>query len=224
MTTIIAADKLAKTYSDTVPALVDASFCIEKGEFVTLIGRSGSGKSTLLNILGCLEPPRPAGTLTLDGIAVNYRDPSQLVGLRRTKIGFVFQQFNLLPYLTALENVGYPMLFNYHDPETRAGRAEELLGCVGLAGRKDHLPTEMSGGEQQRVAIARALINDPPIIFADEPTGNLDQKTSEEIFSLMRSISEERHTTFFIVTHERDFGAYADRSFQLVDGRVSGTW
>lgn len=223
MTAIILAEKLAKTYSDTVPALVDASFCIEKGEFVTLIGRSGSGKSTLLNILGCLDNPT-SGTLTLDGIVVNYRDPSMLVGLRRTKIGFVFQQFNLLPYLTAQENVGYPMLFNYHDPETRARRAEELLGCVGLAARKDHLPTEMSGGEQQRVAIARALVNDPPIIFADEPTGNLDQKTSEEIFRLMRSISEERNTTFFIVTHERDFGAYADRSFQLVDGKVSGTW
>jgi len=223
MTVIIEADKLAKTYSKTVPALADASFCIEKGEFVTLIGRSGSGKSTLLNILGCLDNPT-SGTLTLDGIPVKYQDTSQLVTLRRTKIGFVFQQFNLLPYLTARENVEYPMLFNYHDPKTRARRAEDLLRCVGLYPRRDHHPYEMSGGEQQRVAIARALINDPPIIFADEPTGNLDQKTSEEIFGLMRSISEERHTTFFIVTHERDFGAYADRSFQLVDGKVHATW
>lgn len=223
MTVIIEADRLAKTYSGTVPALADATFSIKKGEFVTLIGRSGSGKSTLLNILGCLDTPT-SGTLTLDGTRVDYQNPSGLVNLRRTKIGFIFQQFNLLPYLTAQENVEYPQLFNYRDPETRASHAQELLGAVGLSHRKDHHPSQMSGGEQQRVAIARALINDPPIIFADEPTGNLDQKTSEEIFCLMRTISDERDTTFFIVTHEHDFGTYADRSFQLVDGKVSGTW
>ncbi|MEN6444268.1 MAG: ABC transporter ATP-binding protein [Methanoregula sp.] len=223
MPPIIIADKLAKTYSKTVPALKDASFCIEKGEFITLIGRSGSGKSTLLHILGCLDSPT-SGNLTLDGIPVDYRDGSQLVDLRRTKIGFMFQQFNLLPYLTAQENVEYPMLFNYHDPETRARRAGELLECVGLQNRRNHHPSQMSGGEQQRVAIARALVNDPPIIFADEPTGNLDQKTSDEIFGLMRSINREQKTTFFVVTHERDFGAYADRSFQLVDGKVTEAW
>ncbi|WP_321504611.1 ABC transporter ATP-binding protein [uncultured Methanoregula sp.] len=220
---IIEADRLTKTYKGSVPALTKASFRVDKGEFVTLIGRSGSGKSTLLNILGCLDRP-DSGELRLDGSVVNYNDPAQLVGIRRAKIGFVFQQFNLLPYLTAQENVEYPLLFNYRDPETRTRAAGELLRLVGLHDRRTHHPSELSGGEQQRVSIARALINNPPIIFADEPTGNLDQKTSEEIFRLMRSISEDRKTTFFIVTHERDFGAYADRSFQLMDGEVIDTW
>lgn len=221
MPPIIEADHLKKAYRGEVPALAEATFSIEKGEFVTLIGRSGSGKSTLLNILGCLDSPS-SGALTLDGEPVNFRDPSQLVSLRRRKIGFVFQQFNLLPYLTAQENIEYPMLFNYRKPEVRARAAQELLFCVGLSSRGHHHPSELSGGEQQRVAIARALINNPPIIFADEPTGNLDQKTSEEIFTLMQSIAREKKTTFFIVTHEREFGQYADRSFQLSDGKVIG--
>ncbi len=221
MPAIIEADHLKKAYRGDVPALAEATFSIEKGEFVTLIGRSGSGKSTLLNILGCLDSPS-SGLLTLDGEPVNFRDPSQLVSLRRRKIGFIFQQFNLLPYLTAQENIEYPMLFNYREPEVRATAAQELLTCVGLSRRGHHHPSELSGGEQQRVAIARALINNPPIIFADEPTGNLDQKTSEEIFRLMQSIAKEKKTTFFIVTHEREFGEYADRSFQLIDGKVIG--
>jgi putative ABC transport system ATP-binding protein len=220
MPAIIEADHLKKTYQGDVPALAEATFSIEKGEFVTLIGRSGSGKSTLLNILGCLDSPS-SGNLTLDGELVNFQNPAQLVSLRRRKIGFVFQQFNLLPYLTAQENIEYPMLFNYRAPDVRVRAAQELLSCVGLSSRGHHHPSELSGGEQQRVAIARALINNPPIIFADEPTGNLDQKTSEEIFSLMQSIAKEKKTTFFIVTHERDFGEYADRSFQLIDGKVS---
>ncbi|MEN6609697.1 MAG: ABC transporter ATP-binding protein, partial [Methanoregulaceae archaeon] len=214
---------LTKTYSGRVPALSGADFRVEKGEFVTLIGRSGSGKSTLLNILGCLDSPT-AGSLTLDGIPVDFRAASQLVGIRRKVIGFVFQQFNLLPFLTAQENVEYPMLFNYHVPAARAEKARDLLERVGLSGRRNHHPAEMSGGEQQRVSIARALINNPSIILADEPTGNLDQKTSEDIFRLMRSISEEKKTTFFVVTHERDFGAFADRTFQLKDGKVVDQW
>lgn len=216
---IIDAENLSKTYQGRVPALTGADFQVEKGEFVTLIGRSGSGKSTLLNILGCLDHPT-SGTLTLDGTRVDFQADSQLIGIRRNVIGFVFQQFNLLPHLTAQENVEYPMLFNYQPPEVRAERARDILERVGLSGRRDHHPSEMSGGEQQRVSIARALINNPPIILADEPTGNLDQKTSEEIFRLMRSLCEERKTTFFIVTHERDFGAYADRTFRLQDGKV----
>jgi putative ABC transport system ATP-binding protein len=220
---IIVADNVSKTYQDRVPALSGASFEVERGEFVTLIGRSGSGKSTLLNILGCLDKPT-SGSLAFDGKPVNFEDAVDLIRIRRTVIGFVFQQFNLLPYLTAQENVEYPLLFNYHDHKTRARIASGLLESVGLYDRRDHLPTEMSGGEQQRVSIARALVNDPPIILADEPTGNLDQKTSGEIFSLMRSICEEKKTTFFVVTHERDFGAYADRSFQLLDGKVVSAW
>ena len=220
---IIDADRLTKTYKGSVPALANASFHVDKGEFVTLIGRSGSGKSTLLNILGCLDRP-DSGQLTMDGSIVNFSDPKQLVDIRRSKIGFIFQQFNLLPYLTAQENVEYPLLFNYRDPAARARVAGELLRRVGLYDRRTHHPSELSGGEQQRVSIARALVNNPPIIFADEPTGNLDQKTSEEIFRLLRSISEESKTTFFIVTHERDFGSFSDRSFQLKDGEVSDTW
>jgi len=223
MPAIIEADRLSKAYHEQVPALADATFAVEKGEFITLIGRSGSGKSTLLNILGCLDSPS-FGSLTLDGERVDFNDTSQLVSIRRRKIGFVFQQFNLLPYLTAQENIEYPMLFNYQEPEIRSRAAQELLACVGLESRGHHHPSELSGGEQQRVAIARALINSPPIIFADEPTGNLDQKTSEEIFRLMQSISKEKKTTFFIVTHEREFGEYADRSYQLIDGKVTGVW
>ncbi|MFA4859765.1 ABC transporter ATP-binding protein [Methanoregula sp.] len=220
---IIEADQLTKTYKGTVPALTNASFHVDNGEFVTLIGRSGSGKSTLLNILGCLDRP-DSGQIKIDGITVDYNDPAQLVNIRRSKIGFIFQQFNLLPYLTAQENVEYPLLFNYRDPQTRARAAGELLRRVGLYDRRTHHPSELSGGEQQRVSIARALINNPPIVFADEPTGNLDQKTSEDIFRLLRSIREESKTTFFIVTHERDFGAFSDRSFQLKDGQVIDTW
>jgi putative ABC transport system ATP-binding protein len=221
MTAIIEADRLSKMYRGDIPALADASFTVGKGEIVTLIGRSGSGKSTLLNILGCLDSPT-GGALRLDGEAVDFRDPAQLVSLRRRKLGFIFQQFNLLPYLTAQENVEYPLLFNYQIPEIRSRTARDLLAGVGLAGREHHHPAELSGGEQQRVAIARALISNPPIILADEPTGNLDLKTSEEIFTLMQSICREKETTFFIVTHERDFGEYADRSFQLHDGKVMG--
>lgn len=219
MTDSIEAKDLSKTYQGRVPALDGADFRVGKGEFVTLIGRSGSGKSTLLNILGCLDSPT-SGILKLDGTVVRFQDYRQLVDIRRRVVGFVFQQFNLLPFLTAQENVEYPMLFHYHDQKTREKNASGLLDLVGLAGRKDHYPSEMSGGEQQRVAIARALINNPPLILADEPTGNLDQKTSGEIFSLMRAINEEKKTTFFIVTHERDFGAYADRTLQLSDGQV----
>lgn len=219
MTAIIEADRLRKTYRGQVPALSEATFSIERGEFVTLIGRSGSGKSTLLNILGCLDSPDD-GTLALAGIPVNFHNSAQMVLMRRQKIGFVFQQFNLLPYLTALENAAYPMLFNYQEPAFREQAAGDLLSLVGLAGRAGHHPAELSGGEQQRVAIARALINNPPIVFADEPTGNLDEKTSGEIFSLMQSICRERKTTFFVVTHEREFGTYADRSLQLHNGKV----
>ncbi len=220
MCTTIEADHLGKVYRGSIPALGEASFTIGKGEFVTLIGRSGSGKSTLLNILGCLDSPS-SGSLTLDGEPVDFRDPARLVSIRRQKIGFIFQQFNLLPHLTAQENVEYPMLFNYREPEVRARTAGGLLERVGLSGRRDHYPAELSGGEQQRVAIARALVSNPPIILADEPTGNLDQKTSGEIFSLMQEIGRERKATFFIVTHEREFGEYADRSFRLVDGKVA---
>lgn len=221
MTAIVEAVELKKAYRGTVPALSEATFSIEQGEIVTLIGRSGSGKSTLLNVLGCLDCP-DEGTLALDGIKVNFHNPAQLVSMRRQKIGFVFQQFNLLPYLTAQENTEYPMLFNYRKAAVRARAARDLLDLVGLAGRAEHHPAELSGGEQQRVAIARALVNNPPLVLADEPTGNLDEKTSGEIFGLIQAICREKKTTFFIVTHEREFGKYADRSLRLHDGKVTG--
>jgi len=202
-----------------VTALLDVNFAIGKGEFVALLGRSGSGKSTLLNILGGLDAPT-SGEIRIDGKNIDFSDRKALIALRRGSIGFIFQSFNLIPALTAQENVEYPLLFNYHDRAARRERAADLLSLVGLADRAHHYPREMSGGEQQRVAIARALAGDPLIVLADEPTGNLDSKTRDEIFGLMRQVNRERETTFLIVTHERELGRRADRTIELLDGSV----
>ena len=219
METIIEAMHLNKAYNDQVTALLDVNFAIGKGEFVALLGRSGSGKSTLLNILGGLDAPT-SGEIRIDGKNIDFSDRKALIALRRGSIGFIFQSFNLIPALTAQENVEYPLLFNYHDRAARRERAADLLATVGLADRAHHYPREMSGGEQQRVAIARALAGDPLIVLADEPTGNLDSKTRDEIFGLMRQVNRERETTFLIVTHERELGKRADRTIELLDGRV----
>lgn len=219
METIIEARHLNKAYNDRVTALLDVNLAIWKGEFVALLGRSGSGKSTLLNILGGLDAPT-SGEIRIDGKNIDFSDRKALIALRRGSIGFIFQSFNLIPALTAQENVEYPLLFNYHDRAARRERAADLLATVGLADRAHHYPREMSGGEQQRVAIARALAGDPLIILADEPTGNLDSKTRDEIFGLMRQVNRERETTFLIVTHERELGRRADRTIELLDGRV----
>ena len=219
METIIEAKHLNKAYNDRVTALMDVNFAIGKGEFVALLGRSGSGKSTLLNILGGLDAPT-SGEIRIDGKNIDFSDRKALIALRRGSIGFIFQSFNLIPALTAQENVEYPLLFNYHDRAARRERAADLLATVGLADRAHHYPREMSGGEQQRVAIARALAGDPLIVLADEPTGNLDSKTRDEIFGLMRQVNRERETTFLIVTHERELGRRADRTIELLDGRV----
>ena len=219
METIIEAKHLNKAYNDRVTALLDVNLAIWKGEFVALLGRSGSGKSTLLNILGGLDAPT-SGEIRIDGKCIDFSDRKALIALRRGSIGFVFQSFNLIPALTAQENVEYPLLFNYHDRAARRERAADLLATVGLADRAHHYPREMSGGEQQRVAIARALAGDPLIVLADEPTGNLDSKTRDEIFGLMRQVNRERETTFLIVTHERELGQRADRTIELLDGRV----
>ena len=219
METIIEAKHLNKAYNDRVTALLDVNLAIWKGEFVALLGRSGSGKSTLLNILGGLDAPT-SGEVRIDGRNVDFGDRKALIALRREAIGFIFQSFNLIPALTAQENVEYPLLFNYHDRAARRERAADLLATVGLADRAHHYPREMSGGEQQRVAIARALAGDPLIVLADEPTGNLDSKTRDEIFGLMRQVNRERETTFLIVTHERELGRRADRTIELLDGRV----
>lgn len=219
METIIEARHLNKAYNDRVTALLDVNLAIWKGEFVALLGRSGSGKSTLLNILGGLDAPT-SGEIRIDGKNIDFSDRKALIALRRGSIGFIFQSFNLIPALTAQENVEYPLLFNYHDRAARRERAADLLATVGLADRAHHYPREMSGGEQQRVAIARALAGDPLIVLADEPTGNLDSKTRDEIFGLMRQVNRERETTFLIVTHERELGRRTDRTIKLLDGRV----
>jgi len=219
METIIEAMHLNKAYNDQVTALLDVNFAIWKGEFVALLGRSGSGKSTLLNILGGLDAPT-SGEVRIDGRNVDFGDRKALIALRREAIGFIFQSFNLIPALTAQENVEYPLLFNYHEKAARRERAADLLATVGLADRAHHYPREMSGGEQQRVAIARALVGDPLIVLADEPTGNLDSRTRDEIFDLMRRVNRERETTFLIVTHERELGKRTDRTIELLDGSV----
>jgi len=219
MTAGIRTDKLTKDYPNGVVALNEVSVSIEQGEFVALIGRSGSGKSTLMNILGGLDHPS-SGSVAINGTPVDYSNRKNLIDLRRRQVGFVFQQFNLIASLSAVENVEYPLLFNYRPKEERHERALTLLGMVGLAERADHLPHQMSGGEQQRVAIARAMVGSPAYVLADEPTGNLDSKTSREIYELMREVNTSRKVTFVIVTHERDLASYCDRTIELRDGEV----
>lgn len=216
---LIEVDSVSKKYNETVRALDNVSFSVEDGEFLTIVGRSGSGKSTLLYIIGGLDHPT-GGEVRIAGNATNFGDRDALVRLRRKKVGFVFQQFNLLPAMTAVDNVAYPLLFHRRPRQERLARAEELLGLVGLTDRAGHFPAELSGGEQQRVAIARALVADPPIVLADEPTGNLDSRTGSEIYQLLRDVNRERGTTFLVVTHERDLATFSDRSIELLDGGV----
>ncbi|HPZ37768.1 MAG: ABC transporter ATP-binding protein [Candidatus Methanoculleus thermohydrogenotrophicum] len=219
MTAGIRTESLTKRFENGVTALRDVSITIAPGEFVALIGRSGSGKSTLMNILGGLDAPT-SGSVYFDDERIEYTDRKRLIHLRRNEVGFVFQQFNLVPTISAIENVAYPLLFNYTPREERDQRALRLLTLVGLADRADHLPHELSGGEQQRVAIARALVGSPHIVLADEPTGNLDSKNSAEIYRLMRTINQEHEVTFLVVTHERELASYCDRTIELRDGRV----
>ena len=192
---------------------------IEAGEFVAIMGPSGSGKSTLMNILGCLDKPT-SGTYVLDGARVDSLSSDELAEVRNQKIGFVFQGFNLLSRTTALENVELPMVYaNVKQPE-RAKRAKEALTKVGLKERMDHQPNQLSGGQQQRVAIARAIVNNAPIIFADEPTGNLDTKMSVEIMKLFTELNEVLGRTIILVTHEEDIARYAKRIIRIVDGEI----
>lgn len=219
MTNGIETQSLSKQFANGVTALSEISIGIRQGEFIALVGRSGSGKSTLMNILGGLDAPT-SGTVSINGKTVDYRNRKNLIEVRRTQVGFVFQQFNLIPSLNAVENVAYPLLFNYTAKEERNERAMQLLRLVGLGERADHLPHQMSGGEQQRVAIARAMVANSSVILADEPTGNLDSKTSAEIYQLMRQVNKEKNVTFLIVTHERDLASYCDRTIELRDGKV----
>src|SRR5262245_49503849 len=204
-----------------VPVLKGVSLNIESGEMVALMGASGSGKTTLMNILGCLDRPT-AGQYWLDGEEVSKLTPEQRADVRNRKIGFVFQSFNLLPRTSALENVMMPLSYSLHERSDREGRdrAVRLLELCGLAHRMDHHPSQMSGGQQQRVAIARALINEPSLVLADEPTGNLDSTTSEEILQMFRKLNDEEGITIIIVTHEAEVAAHAKHIIRMRDGRI----
>lgn len=191
---------------------------IKKGEYVALMGPSGSGKSTLMNILGCLDTPT-SGTYILNGKHVSEMQDDELAGIRNKEIGFVFQTFNLMPRTTALDNVALPMVYAGHSKSERVERATEVLTQVGLQDRMDHKPNQLSGGQRQRVAVARALVNKPSIILADEPTGNLDSKTSVEIMNLFNEIHTNGNTVI-LVTHEEDIAAYAHRIIRLRDGII----
>ncbi len=191
---------------------------INKGEYVALMGPSGSGKSTLMNILGCLDTPT-SGTYILNGKHVSEMQDDELAGIRNKEIGFVFQTFNLMPRTTALDNVALPMVYAGHSKSERVERATEVLTQVGLNDRMDHKPNQLSGGQRQRVAVARALVNKPSIILADEPTGNLDSKTSVEIMNLFNEIHANGNTVI-LVTHEEDIAAYAHRIIRLRDGII----
>ena len=200
-------------------ALCSISLTIEKGEFISIMGPSGSGKSTFMNILGCLDKPT-TGRYLLDGIEVGGLLRDERAEIRNRKIGFVFQGFNLLPRTSAIENVELPLLYNGLSPSERKERAMAALKKVGLAGREQHHPNQLSGGQQQRVAIARALVNNAPLVLADEPTGNLDTKTSAEIMELFVTLNKDSNITVILITHEPDIAAYSRRVIRFLDGCV----
>ena len=221
METIISLDKIVKNYyigSIIVEALRSVDIDIAKNEFVAIMGPSGSGKSTLMNLIGALDTPT-SGQYVLNGTDVSKMDDNRLAEIRNREIGFIFQTFNLLPRYTALENVMLPLIYAGVAKSERADRAKTTLGEVGLADRMDHKPNELSGGQRQRVAVARAMVNDPSIILADEPTGNLDSKTSVDIMKLFGHI-HDRGNTIILVTHEEDIARYAHRIIRLLDGKV----
>lgn len=221
MSSVISVKDLKKTYImglTQVNALQSVSIDISKNEYVALMGPSGSGKSTLMNLLGCLDTPT-SGEYWLNGTNVSSMSDSELAEVRNKEIGFVFQTFNLLPRLSALENVALPLVYAGMSKSSRLERAEEVLKAVGLADRMDHKPNELSGGQRQRVAIARALVNKPSIILADEPTGNLDTKTSIEIMGILEEIHNNGNT-IILVTHEADIADHAHRIVRLRDGLV----
>lgn len=211
-----------KTYAtgdSSFNALNDVSLSIEQGEFVAIMGASGSGKSTFMNMLGTLDKPN-SGSYHLDGIDVLSLDSESLSEIRNLKLGFVFQGFNLISRTTALENVELPMIYKGVDEATRIKKAKKALKIVGLEKREDHMPNQMSGGQQQRVAIARAIVNDAPIILADEPTGNLDTKTSIEVMNFFCELNEKHGKTIVLVTHEPDIAEFCKRIVRFKDGNI----
>jgi putative ABC transport system ATP-binding protein len=222
MAPLIDVQNLSKTYNlgeVTVNALQDVTLQIERGSFVAIMGPSGSGKSTFVNLLGCLDRPT-AGHYLLDGSSVEDLERDELAEIRNQKIGFIFQTFNLLPRTSALENVELPLLYTGKDVPDAAERARQALASVGLTGRELSQPSQLSGGQQQRVAIARALINNPEILLADEPTGQLDSRTSDEIMTIFQTLNRTRGITIVLITHSDEIAAYADRIIRFRDGAV----
>ena len=219
---IIHTEKLRKVYAvgkERVIALNNVDLSIEKGEFCCIVGQSGSGKSTLLNQLAGLEKPT-SGKVFIGRHEISAMTENELAAFRQQHLGFIFQSYNLLPTMTAAENVALPLMFKGVDKKTRLARARRELKAMGLLGRANHLPTEMSGGQQQRVGIARAFVSSPKVIFADEPTGNLDSKTTKEVMHMIRGFAKRFHQTIVLVSHDPEMTEYADRIVTLIDGRI----
>ncbi|MBO4337327.1 MAG: ABC transporter ATP-binding protein [Lachnospiraceae bacterium] len=222
MSDIITVKDLYKIYrvgDSVVRALNGISFSVEKGEFCAIVGTSGSGKSTLLNMLAGLEKPTK-GQIIINGEHMENKNEKQLVRFRRENIGFIFQSFNLLPMLNAAENIALPLTFQGISRAKRLERADRMLKLVGLYDHRNHKPMQMSGGQQQRIGIARALAASPAIVFADEPTGNLDSKTSMEVMELMRKVIKENNRTLIMVTHDDKLAGFSDRIFRISDGKI----
>ncbi len=219
---VLQLEKINKTYmlgKRPVTALMNLNLTVNSGEFLAIMGPSGSGKTTLLNIIGCIDKPS-TGKIVLDGADITNTPENQLYKIRRDKMGFIFQTFNLLPYLNARENVELPMETSIKSSESRKKRASELLAMVGLSGREEHRPQRLSAGEQQRVAIARALANNPAVILADEPTGNLDSQNKKDIVKLLANLNIDRGTTIIMVTHDGQVASHTERMLLLKDGKI----
>lgn len=219
---MIKLENITKTFKmgeETIKALDNINFEVEQGEFVSIIGPSGSGKSTLMNILGLLDVP-DSGKYILEDIEVNNASENKLANLRNNKIGFIFQNFNLLTKLKAFENIQVPLIYKGYTNDESKKIAYTLLEKVGLKGREEHLPTQLSGGQQQRVAIGRSIINNPAIILADEPTGNLDSKTSKEIIDLLQEYNKKYNQTIIMITHDLEIAQKANRVIKIEDGKI----